>query len=146
MLQEITQFINQHPVLGMTWLLLLIAVIILTLKSSLSKVKEITRNDAVHLINKENALVIDIRNRDDYRKGHIANSLNLTATEIKNAHFKELEKNREKPMIVVCTNGISSRTSAESLFTAGFNKVFILKDGITGWSNEHLPLSRSRGN
>ncbi len=146
MLQEITQFMSQHPILGMTWVLLLVTVIIMTCKSRFSKVKQITRHEAIHLINKESAIIVDTRNPDDYRKGHIASSINLSAIDIKNKHLKELEAHRKQPVIIVCANGISCRTPAENLSKANFEHVFVLKDGITGWNNENLPLSRSRGN
>ena len=83
MLQEIMQFISQHPVLSLAWVALFVAVIFTSFKTSLSKVKEITRGEATRLINKEDAVVVDIRTRDDYRKGHIASSINLLPSDIK---------------------------------------------------------------
>ncbi|ANI29752.1 hypothetical protein PL78_07940 [Yersinia entomophaga] len=144
MLQEIMQFISQHPILSLAWVALLVAVIVTTFKSSLSKVKEITRGEATRLINKEDAVVVDTRSREDYRKGHIASSINLTPTEIKNGSLGELEKHKAQPIIVVCANGTASRTSAENLNKAGFEPVFTLKEGISGWSGENLPLARGK--
>ncbi len=48
-----------------------------------SKVKVITRGEATRLINKEDAVVVDLRQRDDFRKGHIAGATNLLPSEIK---------------------------------------------------------------
>ncbi|CQD41005.1 rhodanese-like domain-containing protein [Yersinia mollaretii] len=144
MLQEIMQFISQHPVLSLAWVALLVAVIFTTFKSSLSKVKEITRGEATRLINKEDAVVVDIRTRDDYRKGHIASSLNLLPTDIKNGNLAELEKHKAQPIIVVCATGTTSRASAELLNKAGFERVYTLKEGISGWSGENLPLARGK--
>ncbi len=83
MLQEIMQFISQHPILSLAWVLLFGAVVFTSFKNSLSKVKEVTRGEATRLINKEDAVVVDIRTREDYRKGHIANSINLIPSDIK---------------------------------------------------------------
>ncbi|PVF13661.1 rhodanese-like domain-containing protein, partial [Yersinia pestis] len=53
MLQEIMQFISQHPILSLAWVLLFGAVVFTSFKNSLSKVKEVTRGEATRLINKE---------------------------------------------------------------------------------------------
>ena len=85
MLQEIMPFVSRHPILSLAWIALLVAVIVMTFKSRFSKVKEIARGEAIRLINKEEAVVVDTRSRDDFRRGHLANAINLTASEIKTA-------------------------------------------------------------
>ncbi|MFI8417838.1 rhodanese-like domain-containing protein [Serratia sp. NPDC078593] len=144
MLQEIMQFVSKHPILSLAWVALLVAVIVMTFKSRFSKVKEITRGEATRLINKEDAVVVDTRSREDFRKGHIANAINLTASEIKNGSLGELEKHKTQPVIVVCANGTAARAPAEELNKAGFENVTTLKDGIAGWSGENLPLARGK--
>ncbi|WCG82966.1 rhodanese-like domain-containing protein [Pectobacterium sp. A5351] len=143
-MQEIMPFISKNPILSISWVALLVAVIVLTVKSKLSNVKEVVRGEAIRLINKEDAVVVDIRNRDDYRRGHIANAFNLLPNDIKNGSVGELEKHKSQPIIVVCANGLSSREAAENLFKAGFERVQILKDGLAGWSGENLPLVRGK--
>lgn len=144
MLQEIMPFVSRHPILSLAWVVLLVAVIVMTFKSRFSKVKGVARGEATRLINKEDAVVVDLRSRDDFRKGHIANAINLTASEIKNGSLGELEKHKAQPVIVVCANGTSSREPAENLSKAGFENVYTLKDGIAGWSGENLPLVRGK--
>lgn len=143
-MQEIMPFISRHPVLSIAWVALLVAVIVMTVKSKLSKVKEVTRGEAIQLINKEDAVIVDIRNRDDYRRGHIANAFNLLPNDIKNGSLGELEKHKAHPVIVTCANGLSAREPADNLQKAGFERVFVLKDGLSGWSGENLPLVRGK--
>ncbi|PWC12245.1 rhodanese-like domain-containing protein [Brenneria roseae subsp. americana] len=143
-MQEIMPFISKHPILSVAWVALLVAVIVLTVKSKLSKVKDVVRGEAIQLINKEDAVVVDIRNRDDYRRGHIANAFNLLPNDIKNGSVGELEKHKSQPVIVVCANGLSSREAADNLLKAGFERVVVLKDGLAGWSGENLPLVRGK--
>ncbi|GAB7258836.1 MULTISPECIES: rhodanese-like domain-containing protein [Dickeya] len=143
-MQEIMPFISRHPILSLAWIALLVAVIVLTVKSKLSKVKEVARGEAIQLINKEDAVVVDTRNRDDYRRGHIAGAINLLPNDIKNGSVGELEKHKAQPVIVVCANGMSARESAEHLLKAGFERVMVLKDGLAGWSGENLPLVRGK--
>lgn len=141
-MQEITQFIGNHSILSLVWVILLSAIIFTTVQIRFSKVREIARYEAIKLINKEYAVIVDLRNRDDYCKGHIANSLNLTAADIKFGNMGELEKAKRKPVIVVCTRGTLSRTPAQNLIEAGFKRVYVLKEGILGWKGENLPLVR----
>lgn len=143
-MQEIMQFVGNHPILSLAWVVLLGAVIFTTFQSRFSKVGDIARGEAIRLINKEDAVIVDLRNRDDYRKGHIANSLNLAASDIKSGNLGELEKAKGKPVIVVCASGTTSRDPAQNLIKAGFERVYVLKEGISGWSGENLPLVRGK--
>ncbi|NIG88751.1 MAG: rhodanese-like domain-containing protein [Serratia symbiotica] len=144
MLQEIMPFVSKHPILSLAWIALLVSVIIITFKSRFSKVKEVSRGEATRLINKEDALVVDIRSRDDFYKGHLANAINFTANAIKSGNLDDLEKYKARPIIVVCANGIASREPAENLNKSGFNNVVMLQEGIAGWNAENLPLVRGK--
>ncbi|NMP29447.1 rhodanese-like domain-containing protein [Rahnella sp. SAP-1] len=143
-MQDIMPFISAHPVLSLAWVALLIAVIFTTVKARFSKVKEITRGEATRLINKEDAVVVDVRAREEFRKGHISTSVNLLTADIKSNNLAEVAKHKAQPVIVVCANGQTSRAAAEGLVTAGFERVYTLKEGIAGWSGENLPLARGK--
>lgn len=52
-MQEIMQFVTAHPVLSVAWIVLFVAVVVMTIKSRFSKVKDISRGQATQLINKE---------------------------------------------------------------------------------------------
>lgn len=119
-MQEIMQFVGRHPILSIAWIALLVAVIVTTFKSLTSKVKVITRGEATRLINKEDAVVVDLRQRDDFRKGHIAGSINLLPSEIKANNVGELEKHKDKPVIVVDGSGMQCQEPANALTKAGF--------------------------
>ncbi|EOC0124698.1 rhodanese-like domain-containing protein [Cronobacter sakazakii] len=143
-MQEIMQFVGRHPILSIAWIALLAAVIYTTFKSLTSKVKVITRGEATRLINKEDAVVVDIRQRDDFRKGHIASAMNVLPADIKTNNVGELDKHKAKPVIVVDGNGLTAQESATALTNAGFEQVYVLKEGVAGWSGENLPLVRGK--
>lgn len=144
MLQEIMPFVSKHPIISLVWVALLISVIVLTVKGLFSKVKTIPRSTAIALINKEEAIVVDTRTRDDFRRGHIIDAVNLTPSEIKDNNLGEVEKQKNRPVILVSANGMELVKPAESLLKAGFERVFVLKDGLSGWTGDNLPLSRSK--
>jgi rhodanese-related sulfurtransferase len=143
-MQDIMPFVSAHPVLCLAWVALLIAVITTTFKSSFSKVKSITRGEATQLINKEDAQIVDIRPREEFRKGHIAQAHNILVADIKSNNLGEFTKFKTSPVIVVCANGTSSAAAADGLLRAGFERVYSLKEGISGWSGENLPLVRGK--
>ncbi|WP_367680295.1 rhodanese-like domain-containing protein [Candidatus Fukatsuia anoeciicola] len=140
MLQEIIQFINRHPILSLVWIILLGSIIIFMFKSYFSNTKEITHNETIRLINKENATVIDTRNHEDYCKGHIVNSININPSDIKNGNLTGLKKNKAHPIIIICATGMVSNYITNDLYKVGFKRIFILKEGISGWNRENLPL------
>ncbi|UVK78065.1 MAG: putative sulfurtransferase YibN [Sodalis sp. Fse] len=137
-MQEIMQFINNHSILILVWLVLLATIIFISIQNQFFSIGEVSRGEAILLINKEDAVIVDLRSRDDYRKGHIANSVNMLPADIKNGNLDALDK--AKPVIVVFTSGTISRESAKNLNKAGFERVYVLKEGIFGWSEENLPL------
>ncbi|POP45314.1 rhodanese-like domain-containing protein [Superficieibacter electus] len=143
-MQEIMQFVSRHPILCIAWVALLVAVLFTTFKGLTSKVKTITRGEATRLINKEDAVVVDLRQRDDFRKGHIAGSVNVLPADIKANNVGELDKHKDKPIIVVDGTGMQAQESASALTKAGYEKVFVLKEGVAGWSGENLPLVRGK--
>lgn len=143
-ISEIIPFAKNHPILTLAWVLILVAIIYLTIKNALSKVKMIGSSMAVNLINKENAVIVDIRNNDNFRLGHITEAHNILPIDIKNGSIKQLEKFKDNPIIVVCDNGTTAVASGELLVKAGFSNVYALKDGIAGWNGDNLPLVKSK--
>lgn len=69
--------------------------------------------------------------------------MNLLPTEIKNHNVGKIEHHKEKPVIIVDVNGVSSTTSAELLTKQGFEKVYVLKDGLAAWAGANLPLVKN---
>lgn len=137
---EILPFVKNHHLLSLGWVGLFIAIIVLTVKSKLSKVKVIDNAQAIHMINKENAIIIDIRSADNFKKGHITDAHNILPIDIKNSSSKLIEKFKENTIILIDENGLSSASIGETLIKQGFLNVSVLKDGIAGWNGENLPL------
>lgn len=140
LINEIMPFVKNHPILSLAWVGLFIAIIYLTIKARFSKVKMVNNAEVVNLMNTKNAIIVDTRPSDTFKRGHITTAYNLLPTDIKNGSIKTIEKFKPQPVVVVCENGISAVAAAEHLVNAGFTEVYCLKDGITGWNSENLPL------
>lgn len=143
--EQLPNFFQNHTILSIAWIGLLITVIVLTYQSMFSKVKEITRTAAIQALNQEDAIVVDLRSNADFRNGHIANAINLLPAEIKKGSIGKLDKHRNKIVILMCATGMTSRPSANELIKQHkFERVAILKEGIAGWNGENLPLVKGK--
>jgi len=139
-INEIIPFTKNHPLLSLAWVALFVVIIYLTIKSKFTKVKVISSAQAIHMMNKQDAAIVDLRSADNFRKGHITESFNILPVDIKNGSIKAIEKYKESPIILVDDNGLSANASGDILVKQGFAQVFALKDGIAGWNGENLPL------
>lgn len=98
---------------------------------------------ATELINREEAVVIDVRPVADFAQGHILHSLNLPMNGFKN-QLQQLKKYQDRPIIVSCRSGAQSNQACSQLRKAGFDKVYNLRGGILAWQNANLPVSRKK--
>lgn len=137
---EIIPFIKNHLFLSLGWIALFGLIIYTTIKSKLSKVILIDNTQAIQMINKEDAVVVDLRSADRFKKGHVTGALNILPVDINNGSIKSIEKFKQSPVILMDENGISTNAIGENLYKQGFMQVFILKDGILGWDGDNLPL------
>jgi rhodanese-related sulfurtransferase len=98
--------------------------------------------EAVQLINRRDAVVLDVRSAAEYKSGHITNARHLPESEI-DARTKELDKVKSKPIIVSCARGNRSVNVANRLRKLGFAEVFSLRGGIVAWQQASMPLEKS---
>ena len=93
------------------------------------------------MVNREDAVVLDLRDASDYRAGHIIDSVNMPFPKL-SERIAELERFRERPVIVVCKMGHHSGAVAKTLREKGFLRVFRLGGGMLEWQSAQLPLVR----
>jgi len=98
--------------------------------------------EAVQLINRRDAVVLDVRDAADYKSGHITNARHMPEGEI-DSRMKELEKVKSKPIIVSCARGNRSVTVANRLRALGFAEVVSLRGGLAAWQQANMPLEKS---
>ena len=104
--------------------------------------QEVGPAEAVNLINRRDAVVLDVRDAADYKSGHITNARNVPEAEI-DKRAKELEKVKAKPIIVSCGRGNRSAAIAGKLRKLGFAEVVTLRGGIAAWQQANMPLEKS---
>lgn len=95
---------------------------------------------ATAMINKENALVLDIRDSKDFAAGHLASAVNIPYAKLAE-RMSELDKHKEQPIILVCKTGQTVSIAGKMLREKGFNAIR-LNGGMMEWSNQNLPVVR----
>lgn len=137
---------NQQFLESNWWLLLLMFVsgalwLWLTVRLRFSPIREIGALEATQLINRRDALMLDLRDTKDYQSGRIPNAMHLPQGELA-SRGRELEKLTTRPVIAYCDRGQRSRTAAKVLTQLGFAEVYTLRGGLRAWSEAGLPLEK----
>ena len=94
-------------------------------------------------VNKENAVVVDVCEPDEFNKGHIPKAINIPVSKIKE-QLGQLEKFRTKnrPIVLSCRSGQRASRAAAVLRKNEFKSVYTLSGGLAAWGKENLPLER----
>ena len=100
---------------------------------------DVSVNEATLLINRKDALIVDVRETAEWSTGHIQNARHLALGQL-GKHLSEIDKFKEKPVIVVCARGNRSRSACGTLKKAGFQQVFNLSGGVNAWREAGLPM------
>jgi rhodanese-related sulfurtransferase len=101
--------------------------------------KTLSPQQLVSRVNAEEAVVVDVRDEKEFKKGHIVDSLNIPHNKMAD-RWTELEKYREKPVILVCNLGHHSGPAGKTLAANGFTDISRLSGGMAEWKNMQLPL------
>ncbi len=104
---------------------------------------QIVSVEVTRLINHEDAKILDIRSAEEFEKGHIINAINFDVKTLSERE-KELEKYKNKTVVICCGQGQESTRIARSLKIKGFEKLYSLKGGISAWQNANLPLTKGK--
>ncbi|MFM2486107.1 rhodanese-like domain-containing protein [Celerinatantimonas yamalensis] len=139
-MQQIIEFVHLHPMLCLMWGVLLVAVVYSYLLPLISGVKGVPYQQVTQLINRHDAVVLDIRPAEQYRKGHIAGAVNAPQSQLKADQLSAYDKYREQPLVVVCDMGNKASSVARTFTKAGFKEVYYLQGGMGAWTGANLPL------
>jgi rhodanese-related sulfurtransferase len=104
-------------------------------------IKEVDCIAATQLINHKNALVLDVREEVEYKSGHVLNAKLISLGKL-GERIGELEKYRDKPVVVVCRSGARSANACALLGKQGFTEVYNLAGGMMAWQKANLPQEK----
>jgi rhodanese-related sulfurtransferase len=102
----------------------------------------LTSAGAVQLINREKAVVIDVSDAEEFAAGHINNAKNVPFAQLEDKLGGQV-KNKELPLILVCTSGARSSRAVSVAKKLGFANVQALAGGLKSWKEANLPLEKA---
>lgn len=131
-------FLVDHWALSGLWLALFATLIFyVNAKSG----KSLSPQQATLLINRANGLVLDVREPKDFEKGHIVGAINIPLAKLE-ARAVELDKHKDRPIIVVCQVGHQAGEAVKLLQARGFAHASRMTGGMTEWYTQSLPVVR----
>ena len=134
--------------LQQNWMLLTAGLIVITLllieeKNGSSDQMKLSPEKAVNLINREDAKVLDLRSKDQYKEQHIAGSLNIPLVDF-TADHKRLNHIRDNPIILIAASKLEGMRAIAMLKRSGKKNVYFMAGGLDAWREANMPIARRK--
>lgn len=128
------------------WLVILaiagaIGIVVPTIARRFSGIPQIGVAEAVTLINRRDAVVLDVRSAAEYGNGHVPNARNIPVADL-DKRAAELAKWKDKPIVVHCASGNRSHAACKALKAGGFQEIFELQGGLGAWTQAGMPTEK----
>jgi rhodanese-related sulfurtransferase len=138
-MSQYIEFVGNNPFLFVL-LAFIVALIVWSEWQRLTRAhKEVSPPEAVRLINREDALLLDVRESNELKSGKINGAKHIALTVLRE-RVSELARDHDRAIIVYCNSGARSAQASDILRKNGFQKLYSLKGGISAWQNANLPL------
>jgi rhodanese-related sulfurtransferase len=105
----------------------------------LSPVKEIGTLNVTHLINHQNAVLLDVRETGEFAGGKLPNAVHIPLSQLA-SRGGELAKLTARPIVIYCALGKRARSAGSALEKLGFANIYMLRGGLKAWKDAGLPL------
>ena len=142
-LHRLPEFIGNHPFLSFGFIGVLAAMIATEVGRLTRGYKALTPAGLTQLINRNNALLIDVSSIQDYEKGHVPGARHVAMSQF-DPESKDLAKAKTLPVAIYCKSGQTAGMAAKRLKKAGFTEVYTLDGGLRTWIEAQLPLVKGR--
>ncbi|RYG14602.1 MAG: rhodanese-like domain-containing protein [Burkholderiales bacterium] len=129
------------------WYLVVVAVasggmLLWPLVAKSTQAGNLSATGAVQLINRERAVVLDVRETDEFAAGHIGGAKNLPLGEL-DARLTDTVKNKGLPLILVCSTGGRASRALAVAKKLGYEQAQVLSGGLKSWKEANLPLEKA---
>ncbi|KFN44193.1 rhodanese-like domain-containing protein [Arenimonas oryziterrae] len=142
-LASLLAFAGEHSFLSLAFVGLTLAILYTEIARLFQGYKSVNPAELTALINRDNALLVDVSALADFEKGHIANAKNVAMSQF-DPESKLLANVKDLPVAVTCRTGMTSADAAKRLVKAGFQKVYWLDGGVAAWQQADLPLVKGK--
>lgn len=139
-MDQVIEFVGNNAILAGTFAVLLA----LFVRNEMGRGgRTVTSQELVNLVNRENALVLDVRDAKEFADGHIVDAVNIPHAAVA-GRVSELEQYKDRPVAIVCKMGQHAGSAGTVLRREGFEPVMRLTGGMTEWRNQNLPVVKGK--
>jgi rhodanese-related sulfurtransferase len=131
----IFEFLTQQWILAAA---LSVVIIMLFMHETRKSGPSLSPQKAINMVNAEQGVFLDLRDAADYKQGHIVDAVHIPSAKLAE-RMAELEKYRNKPIILVCKMGQQASAAGKQLKGNNFEQVYKMTGGMMEWSNLQLP-------
>jgi rhodanese-related sulfurtransferase len=140
---RLIEFATNHWMMICSLLIVTILLIQDIIETLLRKYKAISSLATVGLMNQADCLILDVREPDEYAKGHIEGARLYTLNRLAE-RIHELDAHKSQPVVVVCQSGTRSPDACKTLIKNGFSQVYNLSGGMMEWEDSNLPVTTKK--
>jgi rhodanese-related sulfurtransferase len=134
------EFILHHYILSLALAVVTYLLIQELIETAFKKFAAVSPLMAVAKMNDSDTIVIDVREPEEFLKGHIENAINTPLGNLQ-THLPKLEAHKNKPILIACQTGTRSASAGKLLTKAGFEQVFVITGGMQAWESDYkLPI------
>jgi len=141
--EQIFEFSANHPILVLSFVSLMGLILFIEFRNFTQKFTNVGPAAAVPIINKDNTVLLDIREMSEIKDGMLNEAIHIPLSSL-NKRVAELDKYKDNSVLVYCRSGNRSGGVCRTLNGRGFEKVYNLSGGIMAWQDAHLPISKNK--
>lgn len=142
-MDQYIEFISNHYLLSLAFVVVLYLLLQDLIESSLNKFTGLSPALAVTKMNNDDALVVDVREPNEYVKSHIEGSINIPLNKFSD-QIDSITQHKTHPVIIVCQTGTRSISACKTLTKNHFEHVFNIIGGMQSWEENKLPIKTSK--
>jgi len=139
-MERIPEFVVNHPILFAALALVIGMIAFFEYQRNFTGVKHLSPIEATRVQNDDDGIFIDVREDSEFKKGHVLSARHMPISSF-DKRITELEKFKDKPMIVYCATGARAARAAGKLKKAEFSSVYTIQGGMGGWEKANMPIT-----
>lgn len=140
-MKQFLEFVVNHWILWSLFLLTIVVIVFEEIRGRIQGIARVQPSELTSMINRNEPLVIDVRDSNSYLKGHIINSINIPHNQI-DSSLDKIKQHENKPIILVDAVGQTAPIEGAKLKHKITNDIHFLSGGIRAWQQAGLPLTK----
>ena len=134
-------FLEKNWMMALVFVVSGVMLIVPFVTRRMSKARDVGNLEATVLMNKKDAIIVDVRETSEYENGRLPGAVHIPLSQL-DARVAEIARQGSRPVIAYCARGKRSRMEASALSKAGFGEIYNLSGGIDAWRSAGLPVEK----